>query len=519
MFAVVSVSNSHEANWPNLVADRLALQAKIGYTVDIITFDNNAGRETAKILWVKPTTVRQIKRLVRGAKELGLGIRVVGAGHSMSPMFPDPYIQIGVSLDDLRGEKYHLNQERNKLTVLSTERLGDVLKWAAEKGVTLGAVPFAPILTIPGITATSSHGSSIKFGPFANMVYGYELVDGSANVRKFNEDDNKEIIDACRVHLGLCGIIYKTILKVIPDIKLKFSVANIPVRKLLNNENRKDLVLNNWGVSFMLPSQLKSATQDEIVNMISESPQRIPADSYDIFKEDMSVWIWSDIDQNTVSRKKYNDTLELADGSTYDAVSVIKPFSETSNAGYVHTKEQCIQPRSTTSFSTPESDDFMESGKTMANSLHVVEEIFKNTRFHTGVTYGTLGFRWMRLIDDCLLCTTKVANKSSEYKLVMYTEIFVDNDKCEEPILNDDTLEKLLSLESRFGVAVMKNNSRALSHWGKRDKHIPGSSDRTRRQFGDDLLTFINMRNKYKLDNKNLFVNTHLKDIFRDTFA
>ncbi|CAH1799260.1 unnamed protein product, partial [Owenia fusiformis] len=168
---------------------------------------------------------------------------------------------------------------------------------------------------------------------------------------------------------------------------------------------------------------------------------------------------------------------ELADGSTYDAVSVIKPFSETSNAGYVHTKEQCIQPRSTTSFSTPESDDFMESGKTMANSLHVVEEIFKNTRFHTGVTYGTLGFRWMRLIDDCLLCTTK------------------------------------------FGVAVMKNNSRALSHWGKRDKHIPGSSDRTRRQFGDDLLTFINMRNKYKLDNKNLFVNTHLKDIFRDTFA
>ncbi|CAH1800196.1 unnamed protein product [Owenia fusiformis] len=452
------------------------------------------------------------------AKNLGLGIRVVGGGHSWSPLFPDPY-QIGVSLDDLRGEKYWLNEEKTKLTVLSSERIQDVVKWAAGEGVTLGPIPVGPDYTIPGMTATGCHGSSTQFGPFANMVYGYELVDGNGNVRKFNEDDNKEIIDACRVHLGLCGIIYKTILKVIPDVKQKYTYAtNIPVQKLLDDNNRRDLVMNNWAVYLVFMIDFKSATEEEMEQMQADPLRRIP-ESYDVFKADMEIWVWSEVDQNTPLSEQYKDTLTLADGSTYEAVSVIKPYSETKN-GESTSRHRCTQLRTAVSFAAPESDDFTESGKTLRDHLTILEGLFKNVGFYPKLELGSFSvLRWMKHFDDCLLCPSTVADDSSLKKLVTYSEMVTLYDKCEEPIIGEVNSTKQKLLETKFGVDVMKNNPRVLPHWGKYFEHIPGMSDQIRRQFGDDLRTFINMRNKYNLDNKNLFVNNHLKDIFRDALA
>ncbi|CAH1799263.1 unnamed protein product [Owenia fusiformis] len=499
----------------NLESKRMALEATIGYPVDIIIFNDTAGRQSAKILWVKPTTVRQIQLLVRGANNLNLKMRVVGAAHTFSALYPDP-LQIGVSLDDFRGEKYHLNEKRDKLTVLSSERLEDVLKWAAGKGVTFGPVPDALVSTIPGITATSSHSTGVHFGPFANMVYGYELVDGSANVRKINEDDNKEIIDACRVHLGLCGIIYKTVLKVLPDRIQRLTIANIPIKKLLDNENRKNLVINNLGAQLNLNYDFKSATEKEMEKMLADPLRRIP-DSYDIFKEEMRLWLWSDVDQNTRLRDIYNDTITLADGSEYDAVSVIKPFSATSTGLLSNSKYQCYQFRTSVSFAAPESDDFTESNKTIMNHLTILEDIFKDVGFYPH--FGGSWIRWMKHFDNCLLCTTKVADDSSKYRLVTFTEMSTDFDKCEEPLISEEHSMKQILMETQFGVSTMKNNPRVVPHWAKHFQHIPGTTDQIRRHFGNDLRTFINLRNKYGLDYKNLFLNNHLKDIFRDAFV
>ncbi|CAH1800197.1 unnamed protein product [Owenia fusiformis] len=368
------------------------------------------------------------------------------------------------------------------------------------------------------MVATGSHGSSTKFGPFPNMVYGYELVDGNGNVRKFNESDDKEIIDACRVHLGLCGIIYKTILKVTPDVKQKYTHAtNIPVQKLLDDNNRRVLVMDNWAVYIVFMIDFKSATEEEMEQMLGDPLRRIP-ESYDIFKAEMEIWIWSEVDQNTPLSEEYNDTLTLADGSTYGAVSAIKPYSETRNGESIWSRDQCIQMRTAVSFAAPESDDFIESGKTLREHLTILEGIFKNIGFYPKLNASS-ALRWMKHFDDCLLCPSTVADDSSMNKLVTYSEMVTLYDKCEEPIISEVNSMKQRLLETQFGVDVMKNNPRVLPHWGKYFEHIPGMSDQIRRQFGDDLLTFINMRNKYKLDNKNLFVNTHLKDIFRDALS
>ncbi|CAH1800194.1 unnamed protein product [Owenia fusiformis] len=496
---LLSIMGLSQAEYVDAVTEleskRVALEAAIGYKVAIVTFNNSARRQSVKILWVKPTSVRQIKLLVHGAKDLGLRIRVVGGGHSFSPLFPDTY-QIGVSFGDLRGEKYWLNEEKTKLTVLSSERIKDVVKWAARKGVTLGPIPIGWEYTIPGMTATGCHGSSTKFGPFANMVYGYELVDGNGNVRKFNEDDSKEIIDACRVHLGLCGIIYKTTLKVVPDVKQKYTYAtNIPIQKLLDDDIRRNLIMNNWGVYIVFMIDFESAKEES---------------SFDIFKTEIDIWMWSEVDQNTPLSEQYNDTLTLADGSTYEAVSVIKPYSGTVNAEA--NLSQCTLVRTSVGFAAPESDDMTQSGKTLRDHLNIVKGMFKNVGFNPKLISC---FRWMKHFDDCLLCPTTVADKNTDTKLVTYSEISLFYDKCEEPVMSEVNSAQHISLESQFGVGVMENNQEVLPHWAKYYEYIPGISDQIRRQFGDDLLTFINMRNKYNLDNNNLFVNTHLKDIFR----
>ncbi|CAH1799909.1 unnamed protein product, partial [Owenia fusiformis] len=509
---LIRVAIATTSGCPNLESHRKALEGKLGSTVQIKIFNDFSGRKSYNVLWAKPTSVRQISKLVKQAKKLGLTVRTVGGGHSWSPLHPDP-CQIGVSLSDLKGEKYSLDAENNRLTVLSSENVEQIMQWAANKNVTLGPMPLRVLdASFPGIIGTGSHSSNINASPIANDVVGLELVDGKGQVRKFsdNDEEDKEVIDACRVHLGLCGIIYKTTIKVIPDFKLKFSSGVIPVRKLLDTTNRKDLVMNNWGVVMIMPLTFAGATQAEKQVMNADPLRRIP-ESYDIRNENFFVRIWSEVDQNTPIQDPQPDSITLADGSSYSTTSVIKPFSSgIYNGAFSIEPIGCVRPRSAISFAQPESDDFLASSATLENGLNVLERIFKDIGFYSRL-FGANIIRWMKHDDRCLLCNTNIADAN---KKVMFYEASTNFDGCNDYIIGSTGRTRLREFETEFGAGVMKNNSQSLPHWAKHNPYVPGMTDLFRSNLNENLASFLNVRAKYKLDKKNVFVNCHLRDIF-----
>ena len=114
-----------------------------------------------------PNSKEELKRIIEDAIEIKQNIRVIGSGHSFSPLCATSgytisldnlqYIQQNASdnkLVDIQGgaKLYQISEELNKLG-LAQENMGDIDRQS-----------------IAGATATGTHGTGIKFGNISTQI-------------------------------------------------------------------------------------------------------------------------------------------------------------------------------------------------------------------------------------------------------------------------------------------------------------------------------------------------------------
>ena len=184
------------------------------------TWSNWSGSVTSSPAEIRhPASLEEIVAIVRECRERGCGLRVVGAGHSFTPLAWTNGVL--VSLDRYSGLERVDTAARQ-----ATARAGTRIK-------TLGELLFAhglgqenlgdiDVQSIAGAISTGTHGSGATLGSISTQVAGLTLVTASGEVLECSETHNREIFKAAQVSLGALGIITSVTLQLVPAYRLDY---------------------------------------------------------------------------------------------------------------------------------------------------------------------------------------------------------------------------------------------------------------------------------------------------------
>lgn len=168
---------------------------------------------------LKPQSVEELARLIGSFGRESRQVRVVGAGHSFTPIAQTDDILL--SLDHLQGIET-LDADAGYAIVLGGTRLkqlGEALFAHRLAQENLGDID---VQSIAGAISTGTHGTGIRFGTLATQVEGLTLVTANGELLECSPTQHPDIFKAAQVSLGMLGVIAKVKLRVVPAKKLHY---------------------------------------------------------------------------------------------------------------------------------------------------------------------------------------------------------------------------------------------------------------------------------------------------------
>jgi L-gulonolactone oxidase len=152
-----------------------------------------------------PESVEQLANLVRERGRAGGRVKVVGSGHSFSPIAASDGA-LTISLRQLKLEP-SIDRAKRRIAVPAGMLLGEFVALARQHGIApknLGAVVGQ---TVAGAIATGTHGSGLDFGGLAELTTGFEVVSGTGELITVSRERDPNLWAALAVHLGSLGIL------------------------------------------------------------------------------------------------------------------------------------------------------------------------------------------------------------------------------------------------------------------------------------------------------------------------
>jgi len=163
--------------------------------------------------FAEPTTHEELQATLRDA---GAPIRVVGRGHSFSPVAECSGGTL-VSLAKLNRVLDFVAPTEERVGSVTIEggcTYTEVINFLGTRGA-LKNLPSCPQFAVAGAIATGTHGSGRKIQNLAAQVSMLEftLKDGT---RTYDRATTPELLEGARVHLGTLGVVSKLTLDVVP---------------------------------------------------------------------------------------------------------------------------------------------------------------------------------------------------------------------------------------------------------------------------------------------------------------
>jgi FAD/FMN-containing dehydrogenase len=166
----------------------------------------------------KPDGEQELLNIFQKALDEKQKIRVVGAGHSSSPLVVTS--QLLISLENFKLID-RIDRENNTAwtgTGLTVKECGTNL---LEHKLSFHNTGDVDIQFVAGAISTGTHGSGVKLQNLSSMLTGCRLLCADGSIREFTEEqDGKDFFDALRISLGTFGIMTSMRLKLLPAFKL-----------------------------------------------------------------------------------------------------------------------------------------------------------------------------------------------------------------------------------------------------------------------------------------------------------
>jgi len=188
--------------------------------IDPVTPWRNWGRvETATPAYrARPRSVDEVTAVVRAARERGLTVKAIGAGHS----FTDIAATVGVLVDvgALSGI-VKADTATGQVTLRAGTHLHELPGLLDPLGLALENMGDIDRQTVAGATSTGTHGTGGRFRGLAAQIVAMKLVTANGDLLVVSETDNAELLPAVRLGLGALGIVVEITLQCVPAFLLK----------------------------------------------------------------------------------------------------------------------------------------------------------------------------------------------------------------------------------------------------------------------------------------------------------
>src|SRR5690554_3396786 len=180
----------------------------------------------------RPTSVEEVQEAIRFARELGLPVKAVGAGHSFTSIAAAPGLQLDLAgLDGL----LHVDQATGRATIAAGTNLYQLPALLGPHGLAMENLGDIDRQTIAGATSTGTHGTGTAFRGLAAQIVALTLVTADGSVLTVSETENAELLPAARLGLGALGVIVDITVQCVPAFALQAVERPEPLASVVDN--------------------------------------------------------------------------------------------------------------------------------------------------------------------------------------------------------------------------------------------------------------------------------------------
>lgn len=436
-----------------------------------------------------PETRAEIAAIIQQARQQGQQIRVVGSGHSWSPLVPTTgylirmqhFAHLSVSADKSHvtlGPAVTVDQ-------LAQFFLDNEVCLPSSVGIGLGEA------TMGGVLSTGCHGSGIDMPSVSDWIVEVELIDAQGELKHYSEEkDGSTVMNALRLSLGMCGVITSFTIRVLPMFNVHVVESKQPVASAL--AGLKELVMGNeYAEVSWIPFndqiwvQQANTTQDPVTRN-SFAPPPNP------FRDQMY----------TLGSALALDVLETAPAQIPDMLrtsfQMLDPGNYVSRiTHYLHNADYAFLLDRYRLLDIEVVFDIDEEFDSVRRAFAIAQE--KIDAWAARGQYplnSTLGFRFIRN-SDALLSSCRGNTRT-----------------CMVEIFSYHRTEQFSAFAGELSAAWMRELPNARPHWAKAFQFMPKAVPMLKEAFGPQLQEFLDVRRTLGVDPDNLFVNDTLGELF-----
>jgi len=222
-----------------------------------------------------PKSEAEIAALVRRAATEGRSVRVVGTGHSFTPLVATPgYV---VSLDDWAGIESH-----DASLLEATVRAGTKLHALGEALLALGLATAnlgdIDVQSLGGALGTGTHGTGRSLPNLSAQVASLRLVLASGDVVECSAERDADLWRAARVSFGTFGVVSAARLRLLPAYRLHERTRRQSLAETLERL-AEDIAGNRHFEFFWFPA--RDFVETKALNPTSAEPESLAGRKYE----------------------------------------------------------------------------------------------------------------------------------------------------------------------------------------------------------------------------------------------
>ncbi|ANF51878.1 FAD-binding protein [Chryseobacterium glaciei] len=249
-----------------------------GYTNDASQLNLTKIDTLIKVPETKPEIEKQLRQILKYAKEKNLKISIAGAQHSMGghSIYPN-----GILLNMLPYKQMELDAKNNILTIGSGALWEDAIKFLDKHGKSIAVMQAFSSFSVGGSMSVNGHGWQKDSPPISSSVVSFTLMKENGEVINCSRNENPELFKLVIGGYGLFGIILDVKLKVVDNLALQYKYIRLSsdnyvdyYKKFISDNPNVNLVFGRLKISN------KRFLEDATINYFEktdEKPLSLPA--------------------------------------------------------------------------------------------------------------------------------------------------------------------------------------------------------------------------------------------------
>lgn len=179
-----------------------------------------------------PSSEEEIAAIVKQASQQGKKVRIIGSGHSFTPLCKtDDYL---ISLDNFQGI-IHIDKDKKQARVKAGTKLKTLNLLLDKEGLALENLGDIDVQSIAGAISTGTHGTGAKLGNLCTQARALKFINGEGDVVSCSENENPELFKAAVLSLGALGVITEFTIQCVPAYNLALNIRKKRLEDILNS--------------------------------------------------------------------------------------------------------------------------------------------------------------------------------------------------------------------------------------------------------------------------------------------